>query len=210
MSNRPKVRKQMVALKLYTKSVPQIIAEANLYVQKMTGNPSFPNPSPPLTDISTESAALEAAFTISLTRAKGTASQMHAYKKTLCSSLKGLAAYVETIANKDPDTAEAVICSTGMPLKKPSSLPPKEFSVKQGPVPGNVIVNTKAITKGAYIYQLSTTPDNPASWTDAYKNAKAKGSIYGLTPGMRYYFRVATVDTNGESAWSPQISLVLN
>jgi hypothetical protein len=210
MSSKPKVPKRTVALLLAKKSTPQIIADAKSYVQKMTGNTNFPTPSPSLATVSTQIATLEASYSVSLTKAKGAAAQMHSDLKTLSSTLKNLAAYVENTANADPDNAEAIINSAGMTVKKHTPLPPKVFSVKQGATSGVVEVNSKAVSRASYIYQYTTDQTNANSWVDGYKNAKVKGFITGLTPGIRYYFRVATISTTGESSWSNVISMLVS
>ena len=210
MSSKPKVPKKTVALLLSKKPAPQVIADAKSYVQKMTGNTNFPTPSPALATVSTEIATLEASYGVSLSRVKGSVAQMHSDLKALSITLKLLASYVENIANADPDNAEAIINSAGMTVKKHTPLPPKVFTVKQGATPGVVLVNSKASKRASYIYQYTTDQNNANSWVDGYKNVKVKGSITGLTPATRYYFRVATVSTTGESSWSPIISFVVN
>jgi hypothetical protein len=206
----PKVAKETVALSLSKKTVLQVIGDANSYVTQMTGNPLFPAPSPTLATVTAQTNNLIASHTVALTRAKGSAAQMHTDRKVLENSLKGLAAYVEGIANLTPPNAVKIINEAGMQTKKKAVKAPKVFTVKQGPVAGVVLVNSKAAKRSSYIYQYTTDQTMANSWVDGYKNNKVKGTITGLTPGTRYYFRVASVGTTGESSWSPVISLVVN
>jgi hypothetical protein len=205
-----KVEKQSVALFLSKKTVPQIIADANSYVTKMTGNAYFPAPSPPLATITAQTNTLIASQIVASTRAKGASAQMHTDLKVLEVSLKSLGSYVATIANQTPSNAVAIINSAGMQARKHTARTPKVFTIKQGPTPGVVEVNSKAVKRGSYIYQYTTDQTMANSWVDGYKNMKVKGTITGLTPGTRYYFRVAAVTPSGESAWSPIISFVVN
>jgi hypothetical protein len=210
MSTVKKTPKQTVALLLSKQSTSQVITEAKSIVQHMTGNATFPSPNPALTTVSTQIAALEASLAQSLTRVKGASTQTKADRKIVEGSLKTLAGYVENIANQTPDTAVTVINSAGMQAKKHTQRNPKLFTVKQGATPGVVLVDSKAQRGGSYIYQFATDQTLAGGWTDGYKNTKVKGSIIGLTPGTRYFFRLATVSNKGESAWSSIVSLVVN
>ena len=119
---------------------------------------NFPNPNPSLASVWTEIGTLEASYAVSLSRTRGSVATMHADAKMLFISLKALAGYVEFIANRDPETAETVIQSAGMFVKKPSLKPPKIFTVKQGTISGTVVVDSKAERYACYEYQLNTDP----------------------------------------------------
>ena len=210
MSTTPKVQKKLVALGLSKLSAPQVIANTKLYVQKMTGNTNFPTPTPSLTTVSTQLATLEAAYTLSQTRVKGSVSKMKVELKALEILLKNLASYVETIANADPDNAENIIQSAGMTVKKAAARPPKVFSATLTKVPGQVKLNSKAAGKTAcYIYQMTTDPNTVTSWQTILTSNNVKDLVNGLASNTRYYFRVAVSIKGIQAAWSTTVNVLM-
>jgi hypothetical protein len=199
---RPTQYRKTVALLLSKKSVPQIIADSKHIVSCMTGNTHFPNPSPSLVTLTINIASVESAYLTSLSNARGTKGLMYTELKTLEISLKLLAAYVEANANVDPVNAEHIILSSGMQVKKASVRQPKIFSVKPGKIEGDVILNSKAVKRGAYVYQMTTDPKATTGWNDVYTGLHVKCMVPGLNIGTQYFFRVAVIDKNGKGAWS--------
>jgi len=205
---RPTTYKKTVALLLSKKSVPVILTEAKHYVSCMTGNINFPNPTPSLAVVSVNIASVEAAYQTSLTKTRGTKGLMYMELNTLELSLKLLAAYVEANANVDIVNAENIILSAGMRVKKPSVRKPKIFSAKAGNIEGDVVLNSKAVKRGAYIYQMTTDPGATTGWADVYKGIHVRALVEGLTLGKLYFFRMAVIDKNGVGAWSHDISFI--
>jgi hypothetical protein len=205
---RPTQYRKTVALLLSKKSVPQILTDAAHYVSCMTGNTHFPNPSPTLATVSINIANVNAAYLTSLSGAKGTKGLMYLELKTLEISLKLLAAYVEANANIDTVNAENIIISAGMQVKKPSVRQPKIFSVKAGKIEGDAVLNSKAVKRGAYIYQMTADPKAASGWNEVYQGLHVKCLVAGLTLGQQYYFRVAVIDKNGKGAWSHSLSFI--
>ena len=210
MSTKPKIIKHLAALGLSKLTPPQIVANANHYAQQMTGNAHFPQPSPALADVTTQSKVVETAYALSQTRARGSVSKMHVEVKGLARLLKGLAAYVETIANADPDNAENIIISAGMPVKKHKTVVPKTFTAKAGKNPGTVVLNNKAIPHAINIYQMSTDPNNPASWVTLVTDTRVRYVKTGLTSGIRYFFRTAQINKGVQSAYSPVVDVIIS
>jgi hypothetical protein len=209
MSGNSKVNKCTVALFLSRKSIPQLIQDAKSYVDQMTGNANFPNPVPSLASVTTLINNLEAAYTLNQTRAMGANANMRYEAGVLKLSLKALGIYVEFTGNQSPDHAQDIIQSSGMRLKKVSIKPPRVFSVKPGPVPGSVKLDTKAVKRGSYNYQATTTPNDPNSWKELYQGTRVKFQATGLKSGNTYSFRTCTVDKNGKGAWSVTITTII-
>jgi hypothetical protein len=203
MSVKPKVVKHLVALGLPKLTPPQVVAIARHFAQQMTGNAHFPNPSPQLVEITNQATVLENAYALSLTRAKGSVSKMHVELKTLARLLKGLSIYVETEANVDPENADNIISSSGMPVKKKGARPPKSFTAIAGKNPGTAILDNKAILRSIYIYQITTDPNNAVSWVTIATDVKVKLIKSGLSSGTRYFFRTAIITKGVQGAWSP-------
>jgi hypothetical protein len=167
-----------------------------------------PNPSPSLATLSLQIANVKSTYETSLSGAKGKKGLMYTELKTLEISLKLLAAYVEATANMDAVNAANMILSTGMQLKKPSLRKPKIFSVHAGGIEGDAILNSKAVTRGAYIYQMSSDPQGISGWNDVCKSLQVKCVVQGLVPGQLYFFRVAVIDKNGVGAWSHSLRFI--
>jgi hypothetical protein len=191
MSSKPKVKKVQSALGLAHLSVPQMLANAQHYVQQMTGNANFPSPTPTLASITTQIGVLTNAYNLSLTRVKGSVETMHLEEKILHSMLTPLAAYVEGIANADPVNAVKIFLSSGMPQKRTAVHNPKTFTVVNGKLKGSVVINSKATRGATYIYQMTTDQTNAGSWVTIYSAGKVKFTKLGLTSGTKYYFRMA-------------------
>jgi hypothetical protein len=205
---RPTQYRKSVALLLSKKSVPQIITDSNHIISCMTGNSHFPAPSPSLATLAINIANVQATYQTSLSGAKGTKGLMYVELKTLEISLKLLAAYVEANANVDAVNAENIILSAGMQVKKPSIRQPKIFTVKAGNIEGDVILNSKAVKRGAYVYQMTTDSGQTNGWVDVYTGLHVKCLVPGLVLGKQYFFRVAVIDKNGKGAWSHVLSYI--
>ena len=134
---------------------------------------------------------------------------MHVQLDALKLLLKSLVSYVEGIANADPVNAVEIAQSSGIPEKKAAVHTPKTFSAKLGKVKGSVMLNTKAVKGGVYIYQMTTDPNNAASWVTLVSDKVVKFTKSGLTSGVRYYFRVAVVSRSVQGDWSHELDLVV-
>ena len=187
----------------------QLVALSTHIVESMTTNAHFPNPQPVLANITTQAQALDAAYLASLTHLKGTSDKTSVARKVLALSLKTLSGYVEGIANLDPDNAENIIISAGMPVKRPSVHGPKIFTVKPGKASGSVNLDSKAGKGAVYVYEMTTDPNTPASWTNIYIGKTTRFLKTGLSSGQRYYFRVAVIIKGIQQPWSPVVNAVI-
>jgi hypothetical protein len=209
MSAKLKVRKKKVALLISKLTTPQLIANARHIVLSMTGNALFPSPVPALPGIDAEATALETAYGVSLTRAKGSSDKMHTERKMLSASLVSLANYVESVANANPDNTSHIISSAGMTEKKPSVRVPKGFTVKAGKDPGTAKISAQAIKRGIYVYEMTTDPATANSWAMIYTGNTVKYLKTGLSSGTRYYFRYAVITAGVQGNWSPVVNLMM-
>ena len=81
------IHRAVAALKLPTK-VPALITYAQGILKGMTGNASFPTPSPTLTEVSTALTTLQSAETAALARTKGAVATRNEAKTALVSRLQ--------------------------------------------------------------------------------------------------------------------------
>jgi hypothetical protein len=125
----------LVALNL-PRRIPDLIAYAKSIVTAMTGNASFPNPNPALATLEADVDALDTAEASVLTRTKGAAATRNVKLATVRSDLDLERAYVQQVANTNPATAESVIHSSGMAVKKITLRSKPDLAAVAGPSQG--------------------------------------------------------------------------
>jgi len=203
-----------VKLNLKNLSVTDTIAKGRRIVEAMTNNESFPNPSPPMTEVSAAVDDLEKAFAAVQAAKSEVATRVgvqdNAHTK-LDQILTQLAGYVESVAGKD----ETLIISAGMETRSsPSSpsvpSPPQGLSASAGDHEGQIELWWKAVPNArSYKIEASNDPATPTSWTHTAIVASASKTISDLTSGKRYWFRVAAVGAGGQSGWSEHATKVV-
>ena len=202
-----------VRLNLRSLSVPAKIAKGRHIVTSMTDNKNFPNPTPPLTEVTAALDALEEAFAqMQASRAKVTAltvTQDNAEAK-LDQTLTQVAAYVESVAGRD----DTLITSVGMELKSTPStttLPsvPQAVTAAAGDHDGELVLSWKSVPRAkSYVIESSTDPATVTSWEHVGIATSATKTITGLKSGTRFWFRIAAVGAGGQSGWSEHATKV--
>jgi hypothetical protein len=202
-----------VRLNLRSLSVPAKIAKGRHIVTSMTDNKNFPNPTPPLTEVTAALDALEEAFAqMQASRAKVTAltvTQDNAEAK-LDQTLTQVAAYVESVAGRD----DTLITSVGMELKSSPSTPtlpsvPQAVTAAAGDHDGELFLSWKSVPNAkSYVLESSTDPATVTSWEHAGIATSATKTITGLKSGTRFWFRIAAVGAGGQSGWSEHATKV--
>ncbi len=209
MTTTKKVPKHIAVLAMSKLTVPQLLLKATAIVDKMTGNAYFPTPVPTLASVTAAITLASNALATAQSRAKGTASPMHAAVKALMIQMKQLQSYVETTANADEANAIAIIESAGMSVRKTTTHKPKVFTAVNGTAPGSVLLNTKSQPRSVYIYQMTTDPSTATSWVTISTSQVVKYIKTGLTSGTKYYFRVAVITKSVEGPWSSVLSVII-
>jgi hypothetical protein len=207
MSATPIVKRTTAVLKLPARKA-LVGAYATSIVNAMTGNPNFPNPSPPIATVSADLAAYEAAEAAALTRVKGAAVTRNAKFIVLHSDLEHTMAYVQSVADANPANAQSIIESAGFAIRKTASRIKSAIKVEAGTVPGAVKLVAKAVaSRASYEWQFST---DQKTWTNAPATLQAKTDIAGLTSGTVYYFRFRGVTKTGEGAFSQVVQILVS
>jgi hypothetical protein len=174
----------------------------------MTGNPNFPTPSPALTIITSANNALETAYLAAQHGGKDTTANMHAKEEALNIQVKLLMAYVTSIAEANPASAEAIILSAGMQIKGKGGRTLVSFAVDALKEAGKIRIMIKFVARATFHFQMSTAPGDESSWQTIYEGTQAKFIKAGLTSGTRYFFRAAVIDKNGRSSWTEPMSSI--
>jgi hypothetical protein len=188
-------------------SVPEKIAKARQIVTALTGNANFPNPHPPLDAITDGGNALELAqaTTQSRKQAVKTAVADQTIKEDALDQLVSqIASYVESVAGND----ETLITSAGMDPRAPASastMPdtPSGLEATAGDRDGEIDLSWNPSSSAkSYLIQQSADPPTATGWAHVGTSTKSSITIDGLTPGIRYWFRVCAVGASGQSGWS--------
>ena len=208
MTNNNEAPKTIVVLGISHLSVHDLIGKTSAIIAAMTGNKSFPSPSPTLATVTSDSTALVSAQSVALTKAKGAAAERNAKRAIVVGDLKLLAAYVQGVADSDPANAISIIESAGMSVMKPKQITPKQdLALKHGAVSGVVMVFAKAQgPRSSYEWQWST---DGKTWTTLPTTIQANTSITGLTPGTTIYVRHAVLTKTGVGDFGQVVSMMV-
>ena len=196
-----------VKLELRDKTESELILYTENVVTKMTGNPNFVTPNPPLATLTTGKNELSAAVQNVMTLEQ----QLEAARGVVVAkttTLNGLLAqegtYVENIAAGDA----VKILSAGMEVRDEASPPaqlaaPQRFLAFAGDNEGDIDLDWDSVKKSkSYELQRSGDPITATSWIAAGTVTKSKATISGLTSGSKNWFRVRAIGAAGPSPWS--------
>jgi hypothetical protein len=201
------MHKTLAALHLPT-PVPALLGVAEAIVLAMSGNPSFPAPTPAIATVASALADLQAAEVATLTRARGTAAARNEKRAALVALLMRLKAYVQGVADEDPERAEALIHSAGMNVKKLAPAAKPVFDARPGAVSGSVRLAVRAAGDRAS-YQWGWSADGGTTWRSAPATVQARTVISGLASGSICALRYRVVTTTGEGDWSEPVLLLV-
>lgn len=188
--------------------IPEKIAKARQIVAALTGNPDFPDPTPAIPVLNNAIEGLETAFVASQAArqdAKTRTTEQNSAEDTLDRLFSQSASYVEAVAGDN----ESLIQSAAMDLRvaavSTNEAPgaPAALSATGGDHDGEIDL-TWDTTPGSrsYIIEKSLDPPTPTSWAHAGVSTRSRITINNLTSGSRYWFRVAAINSNGQSGWS--------
>ncbi len=197
-----------VKLNISRLSITQKNAKCRQIVAAMTSNPNFPNPNPPLATITAALDDSSNAFNAAQAArqdAKAKTSLQNDKDDIVGGLMAQLAAHVESVAGGD----EAKIRSAGMDTKAAataaSDIPPApaNLSATAGDRDGEIDLAWEAVS-GAKSYVIERSPDplTATSWAHYGVSTRSSQTVDGLTSGTRYWFRVAAINSWGQSGWS--------
>lgn len=188
-----------------------LLTKAETIVDSMTGNPSYPSPTPSLAAITT--AANEFSTAISDAANGGTTQTVIKNTKRAARGalLRELASYV-TVACKGQ--MEDLMAS-GFPIQKPTRTPasvlpaPVAPVLSFGPRSGELAVSTTPLAR-AYTYNWRVAlAASPAVSVQKAQTTAASIVFAGLTPGQIYAVEVNAVGSQGPSDWSDPSQLMV-
>jgi hypothetical protein len=186
----------------------QLIVDVNGILTGLTGNASYPNPSPTLTAVT---AALNA-FTTAVADAIGGGVMLTSVKNDrraeLVALIRELASYVQVTCKGDM----TVLLSSGFPIQKPQRNPigplpvPADFTVTLGTHSGELDASAAPVFGAAvYNWRISTVAA-PSVVLQSSQTTAASNTFDGLTPGVVYNVEVNAVGAAGPSDWSDPVA----
>jgi hypothetical protein len=188
--------------------VADFIAYATGVAHAMTNNPAFPAPVPALSALSAAVSDLQAAETVALTRAKGTAAARNDKRAVVVSLLRQLGGYVQAIADATPENGATIIQSAGIPVRKVTVRATRVFGAKAGPVTGSAKL-TAAVAAARASYEWEYSLDGGKTWVGAPSTLRSKTTMTGLPVGTSVLFRYKAVTKTGEGDWSQGLALLV-
>lgn len=202
--------KVTVVLRLAKKTIPQKIETGRLIVTSMTGNANFPSPHPTLPVVTTGINALETTHIAALNGGKDDTANMRITEAALNLALTSLGNYVESIANASPASAEAIVLSAGMDIKRMRAPLERGFRLERGEYEGQIKLRTNYQPNSTVSWAMTLTPADESSWQVIHSSTRSKHIVTGLNSGSRYYFRYSRVGSKGQEPWSNVLNIIAN
>jgi hypothetical protein len=186
----------------------EFLAFARSVIFNMRNNPHFPDPVPPMNTI----VELVNEFNDSLTDAamknKVDIAVKNTLRKQLEHQLGRLAFYVMYVADDD----EAILLSSGYHLTKKRAGnnlgQPGTPTLISGANSGEIVSMIRAV-KGAKYYLFEITRGdltNESIW-ETHSCSRRKYTFTNLTPGQKYWVRIAALGTGKQKVYSNAVSL---
>jgi hypothetical protein len=196
-----------IKLNLSRLSIPEKLDLAKQISNALTGNASFPTPTPSLTTLDTDASNLQTAHEEAVAarqESKNKTAIQNQMEDKLDDTLTRMAGYVSSVSGDD----EALVTSAGMNFqqaKSPAGPPalPQSFVTTTGDSDGQIDASWNSVPGAqSYVVEQSLQAPPNATWTHVQTTVKSACTVTGLTSGTRYWFRVAAVNSNGQGGWS--------
>jgi len=173
------------------------VSDYHNVIAKLTGNPTFMSPDPTLAEALALLTQLEAAIVSASDGSHTAISALHDYELATDKVFRGLALYVDKIADGD----ETKILSAGFQANNDRAPRVKvPLLANDGSHSGCVNLISDTHPKGcAYIFRFSkdVLPIDANGWIVVATVAQSKYEVSGLVVGCYYYFDVAVVTPTG-------------
>jgi hypothetical protein len=137
-----------------------------------------------------------------VSRAKGAVALRNSKLAVLKQLMLQLRAYVQGVADANPENSAAIIESAGFAVRKVNPRGKRAFAVKQGPLAGSIVVTAVAAgPRSSYEWQYST--DGGKTWINAPATIQSKTTISSLPSGSTVMVRyLAVTAKGGQGDWS--------
>jgi hypothetical protein len=168
---------------------------ANSIFMALTNNTNFPGAAGFLPTLGTGISDLRSVLTATSPNSVAIQKRVIHVEKVL-TVIKGI---VELECGDDEEKA----LSSGFPLRQGGSSKPKSFDAVQGSVSGTVdLVCPFAGTRAAYVWEMTTDISVAADWKLFKISNTTSTQATGLSPGIKYWFRVKAIVRDEEQPYS--------
>ena len=198
-----KIPKLKTTFSRYTDADLEVLAGHVL--TSMTGNASFPDPIPELTDLAAAITEYKESLIKAAALGRLNIADKNEKRQVLETLLTQLSFYVIYVAMGNV----AILTSSGFPLTKEretSSLDsPGRIDLLQGKSTGELKVMTREAVKGAvsYVFEYADEPVTESTRWNYVPSSRSKYTLQGLTAGKLYFVRVGAVGRDASVTYSP-------
>lgn len=204
--------RRKIKLEVSGLNASKLITKSFRAITKMTGNASFPNPTPSLADLTTATEELVQATQVAAGGDRQAILIRDQKKQNVANMLRILGSYVTVAADGDgPILASSGFDLQNLPEPQPTITRPVDFVSERGKHVGEVNVTWQSV-KGARLYIVEMTnadPSDPqAVWKEERTTAQAKANFMYTQIGSFFSYPVKAIGRNSESPWS-DISVVM-
>jgi len=183
-----------------------LIVFAQTVVKKMTNNPLFKNPTPPLAQVTTSIQALQDAQ-LDVKTSKGAGPALDKKAQDLVNNIHGLEAYVQGLAAANPDKTDELAAAAGFAVGEHGVHEHAPLSAKMGP--GLIVILRALAGDHGSVYEWQWSEDGK-TWTAVPSTNHAHTTIAGLTEGKTYQFHVRINKGEVVGDWSQPVSLLVH
>jgi hypothetical protein len=180
-------------------------------VQCLTGNASFLDPTPAVTELEDAADGLAEANAKARNGGSVAVADRNARRDDAEKLVDQLVNYVQVTVRaqaSDPASAAAMILSSGLSVRKRTRPQKAVLAAKYGQVSGEVLLVARAVAKPAiYLWEYSL---NQTEWISVPQTIKADTIITGLTRAQTYFFRFRAQTRKGLCDYSQVISLLVH
>ncbi len=184
-----------------------LITDTGSILNALTGNASYPTPTPTLPVIKTALDGFTAAVADAANGGVALTATKNDKRAALVALLRELASYVQVTCKGDL----TVLLTSGFPIQKPQRFPigvlpaPTGLTVSLGSRTGELNASATPIP-GAAIYNWRvTTAAQPSTVVQTAQTTAASNIFDGLTPGVVYNIQANAVGSAGPSDWSDPV-----
>jgi hypothetical protein len=188
-----------VALRLPDK-VPDLLILSTAVGKAMAVSRWFAAPVPSLARVTAATKKLEKSQAASLSGMRGLAEARDADLVALRSLLKLMGAYVQGVADENPEHAASIIESASMSVALRGSRIKVVLAVSPGHVSGTARLVARAVAKDAN-YEWAMSKNAGKTWLALPQGLQAHTTVSGLVPGKTYSFRMRATTRRGVGEW---------
>lgn len=177
----------------------------------MTGNSWFPAPVPTLAEVQAAIDALDEEETRTLTRVRDAVPARNEKRLVLVARLQHLAAYVQSIADANPEHAASIIESAGMYVKKRRGHGGRVFGAEPTGISGEArLTAPKAGDRAAYEFQYSL--DGGKTWLGLPQpvTTSTTATVENLKRGSTVHFRYRATVKGVTGDWSDPVVMIVD